>query len=240
MIQSKWAFGAVLVSSGLVAATVASGQTRSRVYGDQMTKQSQTLYFQGDVQATTYESEAAGSKDSNETTSLTVGAWTGEGRILGFEMKSTDADTKFNLNGSSVRTSFKDVRMMTRLGWIQPSIGATLSEIDVKSSEANTVGVYSTGLNAGVKVAVPVTLELVTYAEAAISHPTKTYDKLDQGTKLGDRSDADIGASYDLTETAVDLLVGYRVRNFKIDTDSASFNESTSGAYAGLRLGLYF
>lgn len=240
MKHFNFVLAAMLAPTSLLITSVALGQTRSRVYGDQMTKQSQTFYLQGDVQATTYNSEAAGSKDSNETTSLTVGAWTGEGRILGFEMESTDADIKFNLNGNSVRTSFKDVRMMTRLGWIQPSIGATLTEIDVRTPDVQTVGVYSTGLNAGLKVAVPITLELVVHAEAAVSHPTKTYDKLDQGTKLGNRTDADIGASYDLTERFVDLLVGYKIRKYKIDTDTSSFDESTSGAYAGLRLGLYF
>lgn len=240
MIQFNWVSGSVLIFGMITLSSSAAAQTRSRVYGDQMTKQSQTFYIQGEIQAMTYDSEAAGSKDSNETNTVTVGAWTGEGRILGFELESTDADTKFSLNGNSVRSSFKDVRMKTRLGWIQPSIGASLTEIDVKTPDLRTVGIYSTGLNAGLMLAVPVTLELVVHAEVAMSRPMRTYDKLDQDTKLGDRSDADIGASYDLTETALDLLVGYRVRRYKMDTDAVTYNENMSGAYAGLRLGFYF
>jgi hypothetical protein len=236
----KIVLGTVATTAIWMLATTASAQTRSRVYGDQLTKQSQTFYLQGDVQATTYESEAAGSKETNETSSLKVGAWTGEGRIVGIEMASSDAVTKFSLNSNTINTSFKDVRLMTRLGWIHPSVGASLTELDVKTPDAQMVGIYATGVNAGLKIAIPVTLEMVVHAEGSIAHPTKTFDKLNQGTKLGDRTEADIGASYDLTETALDLLVGYKVRSFRIETDSRNFQENSSGAYAGLRIGLYF
>lgn len=231
---------ALLVSSAFGLGTAANAQTRSRVYGDQLTKQAQTFYIQGDVQATTYESEAAGSKEANETTTLTMGAWTGEGRVVGIEMVSSDAETSFSLNSNKVRTSFRDIKLKTRLGWLIPHIGASLTELDIKTPETNEVGVYATGVNAGLKVSVPITLEMVVSGEGSISRPTKTYDKLDQGDSLGDRTEFDLGASYDLTETAVDLLVGYKVRSLKIKSAEQDYNEATSGAYAGLRLGIYF
>jgi hypothetical protein len=230
----------VVSSAAFGLATGANAQTRSRVYGDQLTKQAQTFYFQGDVQATTYESDAAGSKEANEATTLTMGAWTGEGRVVGIEMVSSEANTNFSLNSNKVRTAFRDIKLKTRLGWLIPHIGASLTELDIKSPEANEVGVYSTGVNAGLRVSVPITLEMVVSGEASVSRPTKTVDKLNQGDSLGDRTDFDLGASYDLTETAVDLLVGYRVRNLKVKSSEQDYNEATSGAYAGLRLGIYF
>jgi hypothetical protein len=63
---------------------------------------------------------------------------------------------------------------------------------------------------------------------------------LAQGDSLGDRTEFDLGASYDLTQTAVDLLVGYKVRSLKINSTEQEYIEATSGAYAGLRLGIYF
>lgn len=232
---------ALVVSSAVIGlAAGANAQTRSRVYGDQLTKQSQTFYIQGDVQATTYESDAAGSKEANETSTLTVGAWTGEGRVVGVEMISSEAETKFSLNSNTVRTSFRDIKLKTRLGWLIPSVGASLTELDIKTPETSEVGVYATGVNAGLKISVPITLEMVVSAEGSVSRPTKTYDKLGQGDSLGDRADFDLGASYDLTETAVDLLVGYKVRSLKIKSSEQDFTEATSGAYAGIRLGVYF
>jgi len=230
----------VVVLGFLGLPATADAQTRSRVYGDQLTKQSQTLYIQGDVQATTYDSEAAGSKESNETTTIAVGAWTGEGRTVGIEMLSTDAETNFSLNSSKVSTSFRDIKLRTRLGWFIPSIGASLTELDIKTPDANEVGVYATGVNAGLKVAVPITLEMVVHGEGSISHPTKSFDKLSQGDSLGGRTDFDLGASYDLSATAVDLLVGYKIRSLTIKSADQDYNESTAGAYAGLRLGIYF
>ncbi len=241
MVNASCLYRAVLYSASFVVlASTSNAQTRSRVYGDQLTKQSQTFYIQGDVQATTYESDAAGSKEANETTTLTVGAWTGEGRVVGVEMVSTEAETNFSLNSNTVRSSFRDIKLKTRLGWFIPSVGASLTELDIKTPEANEVGVYATGINAGLKVSVPITLEMVVHGEGTISRPTKTYDKLAQGDSLGDRTEFDLGASYDLTETAVDLLVGYKVRSLKINSTAQEYNEATSGAYAGLRLGLYF
>ena len=230
----------VVSSAAFGLATGANAQTRSRVYGDQLTKQAQTFYIQGDVQATTYESDAAGSKEANETTTLTMGAWTGEGRVVGIEMASSEAETNFSLNSNKVRTSFRDIKLKTRLGWLIPHIGASLTELDIKTPEATEIGVYATGINAGLKVSVPITLEMVVSGEGSISHPTKTYDKLNQGDSLGNRTEFDIGASYDLTETAVDLLVGYKVRSLKIKSAEQDYTEATSGAYAGLRLGIYF
>ncbi len=241
MVKASCLYKAALFSVSIVVlASASNAQTRSRVYGDQLTKQSQTFYIQGDVQATTYESDAAGSKEANETTTLTVGAWTGEGRVVGVEMVSSEAETNFSLNSNTVRTSFRDIKLKTRLGWLIPSVGASLTELDIKTPEASEVGVYATGINAGLKVSVPITLEMVVHGEGTISRPTKTYDKLAQGDSLGDRTEFDLGASYDLTETAVDLLVGYRVRSLKINSTEQDYNEATSGAYAGLRLGLYF
>jgi hypothetical protein len=241
VVKASCLYKAALFSVSIVVlASASNAQTRSRVYGDQLTKQSQTFYIQGDVQATTYESDAAGSKEANETTTLTVGAWTGEGRVVGVEMVSSEAETNFSLNSNTVRTSFRDIKLKTRLGWLIPSVGASLTELDIKTPEASEVGVYATGINAGLKVSVPITLEMVVHGEGTISRPTKTYDKLAQGDSLGDRTEFDLGASYDLTETAVDLLVGYRVRSLKINSTEQDYNEATSGAYAGLRLGLYF
>jgi len=240
-IASNLSKSALVVSLAVIGmASVAQAQTRSRVYGDQLTKQSQTLYIQGDVQATTYQSDAAGSKEANETTTLVVGAWTGEGRVVGIEMMSSDTETNFSLNSNTVRASFRDIKLKTRLGWFIPSVGASLTELDIKTPETSEIGVYATGVNAGLKVAVPVTLEMVVHGEGSISHPTKSYDKLAHGDSLGDRTDFDLGMSYDLTATAVDLLVGYKVRNLKIKSTDQEFNEATSGAYAGLRFGIYF
>ena len=166
-----WSLSSMVFRSGN-----ADAQTRSRVYGDQLTKQSQTLYIEGDVQATTYESEEASSKETNENSFLKVGVWTGEERSVGFEMASNEVKTKFGLNGNTVNSAFRDIRLSTRLGWLLPSVGASLTEVDVSTPETEKIGIFATGIYAGLRIAVPITLEMVVHGEGMVSSPTKSYD----------------------------------------------------------------
>ena len=69
---------------------------------------------------------------------------------------------------------------------------------------------------------------------------TKVYDKLGNDTKLGQRIDANVDAVFDVTDRLVDFLVGYKVREYDIETAGKQYKEKAQGVYAGLRLGLYF
>jgi hypothetical protein len=218
----------------------ASAQTRSQVYGNALTQQAQTVYARADVGMTTFESDAAGSKETQTSNAYTVGGWAGESRVVGVSFSSSDNTVPFSLNNSSLHAGFRDVRMVARFGWIMPSVGVSLNEVDVKRDGVETVGVYGTGLNAGLAVAVPLHARLVVQAEGFTSQNTKLYDKLNNGTKLGDRNEADAHLSFDVTERFIDLLVGYKLRQYEIQTSTENLTESSQGAYAGLRLGLYF
>ena len=81
---------------------------------------------------------------------------------------------------------------------------------------------------------------IVVSADVMTVQTSESFDKLDQGTELGDRNEANIGASVDLTERMIDLLVGYRVREYELKSGEETSKEKSQGAYAGLRLGLYF
>jgi hypothetical protein len=224
----------------LLAAGTGYAQTRSQVYGDQLTQQAQTVYLRADAGMSTYESQAAGSKETRPSSVVTMGGWAGEARSVGASVTASDAAVPFSLNDSKMRTSFRDIRLMARMGWIIPSIGASLSEIDVDKGGEHTLGLYGTGVNAGLAIAVPVARFMVVQADGMVVQSNKIYDKLGQNTKLGQRVDGDISMSYDLTERMLDLLVGYRIRQYAIDTGEVTYKEKSQGAYAGLRLGFYF
>jgi hypothetical protein len=69
---------------------------------------------------------------------------------------------------------------------------------------------------------------------------TKSLDKLKGDAKLGARTEGDVSAAVDVTNRAIDLLVGYKVRRYSLEDARGEFSEESQGAYAGLRLGLYF
>jgi hypothetical protein len=57
---------------------------------------------------------------------------------------------------------------------------------------------------------------------------------------MGDRQEADVHIAFDITDRLIDLIVGYRMRAFEIETPTEVFKEKAQGIYAGLRLGIYF
>lgn len=223
-----------------VALSVADAQTRSQVYGRPLEQQAQTVYARADLGMTTYESQAAGSKETATTASYHVGGWAGESRQVGVDVSSTEANVPFALNGADSHLGFRDVRLMARFGWVIPSVGASLTEMDVKENGVKQTGVLASGPNVGLAVSVPMTHAIVVTADAMVAPVSKSLDKLKGDAKLGARSEADINAAVDVTDRAVDFLVGYRIRRYTLEDQRGSFDEESQGAYAGLRLGLYF
>lgn len=215
-------------------------QTRSQVYGDSLTKQAQTFYVRAGTGMTTFDSEAAGSKETRSTSDYEVGGWLGETRIAGIKVQSREDKVPFELNASKLRNNFTDVRMMARLWWFIPSFGVSLSEIDVSQDGVQTVGLFGTGVNAGLGFNVTLYPGIVLSGDYLRVISNKVYDKLSQSSSLGERTEMDGHIAFDLTEKIVDLIVGYRVRSFEIETVDRTYKEQAQGAYAGIRLGLYF
>lgn len=228
----------------MTAAAIAGpalAQTRSQVWGGPLTQQAQTVYVTAESGPTTYESDAAGSKETQMSNTFTAGAWAGESRIVGAAIRSSEAEVPFELNDATMKTSFRDVRIMARLGWFIPFATVSLSEVDVTQGDTETVSVYGTGTGAGLAVGVPLHEKLVFQVEGSATQSNQVYDKLGQDTKLGRRDEGDAHLSFDLTDRMVDLLVGYRVRSYEIEAaEEQVLEEKSQGAYAGLRLGLYF
>lgn len=102
------------------------------------------------------------------------------------------------------------------------------------------VGLFATGVNAGLGLIMNLHKGLVFQADLMRVTSLRTFDKLDKGSELGDREDADAHFAFDLTERIVDFVVGYRMRQYSVIVDEEEFQESSQGAYVGLRLGYYF
>jgi hypothetical protein len=230
----------ILCLTKLLLANEASAQTRSQVYGDSLTKQAQTLYLRADSGMTTFDSEAAGSKDTRSTQDFEVGGWLGEARIAGIKVQSREDKVPFELNQSKLNNSFTDVRLLARLWWFIPSIGMSLSEVNVSRADTQTVGLFGTGISAGLGANVTLYPGILLAGDYLTVRSNNVYDKLTQTSKLGHREEIDGHIAFDLTERIVDLIVGYRMRKFEIETTDETYKELAQGAYAGIRLGVYF
>jgi hypothetical protein len=215
-------------------------QTLSQVYGDSLTKQAQTIYVKGTAGMTTFDSEAAGSKETRTTSETEFGGWMGEKRIMGLKVGHSYHDVPFELNKAHSRSAMTDVRLLARIWFLQPSLGISLTEWDVSNASEPVLGIFATGINAGLGLIVNLHQGLVFNADLMRVQSLRTYDKLEQNSSLGNREDADAHFAFDLTERIVDFVVGYRLRRYSVTLEDATFKETSQGAYVGLRLGYYF
>lgn len=219
-------------------------QTLSQVYGDSLTRQAQTLYITGTAGLIAFDSEAAGSKETRTTTDFELGGWMGEDRIVALRIQHSSNHVSFELNKAKLREALTDVRLQGRIWFLQPSLGISLSELDVSNEVEPVVGLFANGINAGLGLIINMYTGLVFSADALGVKSTRTFDKLGKGTELGDRQDLDTHFAFDLTDNVVDFLVGYKARRYtlKVDVEESreTFKETSQGAYVGIRLGIYF
>lgn len=218
----------------------AHAQTRSQITGDSGAKQAHTLFVRGEFGSTSFDSQAAASKETASSHSFELGGWFGESRIVGLGVRNQVDVVPFSLNNSESKANFTDVRLKARLWGLIPSVGVSLSEIDVTRDDVKTIGLFGTGMNAGLGGTLMLYPGIVLNGDYMVVKSTHIFDKLAQDTKLGDRSEVDGYISFDISDRLLDLLVGYRLRQHELITSDATFAEKSQGIYAGVRLGAYF
>lgn len=216
-------------------------QTTSQVYGDTLTKQTQTFFMAGEAEWTTYQSELAEGHSSGQTAGFKIGGYTGESRVLGISLESVQQNAQFEYTQKSVHNQWNDLRFRARLGYFYPSIGVSLSELKLNSADQTTTHLYAQGYNGGLGARWPLSDTIVCELDHKSVFPFKTVDYLHQNGKILERHEANLNASIDVTKNLIDFLIGYRLRQFKFRSDeNIESKEIQSAPFAGLRLGAYF
>lgn len=224
--------------------------------GSPMLRQVMTSYMQYDISSSTYESDAAASKDTAESSTFTFGTHAGFERLVGIQLRSNRSDVKFALNGSKMVSHWRDLALGYRLGWFEPALYAGLSEIQIERANAEYVDIYRASLGAGLSFSVPLWEKLLVYSDVRFFEKPElprfaaielnSQDAVPEGTPrklvatLGSRSEADIGASVDIVREYIDFVVGYRVKSYTLVIEEEEQSEYQAGLYAGFKLGAYF
>lgn len=224
----------------LLIATNSLAQTRSQVYGSDLDKQTMTFSFQGDFGLTTFESQAAESKETAETATATLSAYAGEARKFAISLRSSQNNVNFALNQNGLNSSWFDVFLKWRLWLFTPSITAGLTQLKIIKDQATYADFYAQSLGAGLDFSVPLFNRAVATASYFGFYSPDALDRGAKDIKMENRNEVDLNASIDITERTIDLILGYRTRSYKLTIDDKTFEENNQGAYAGLRVGLYF
>jgi len=249
-------FYSVVGVAGTLMSAEALSVTLSQVYGSNLTKQTQTLSVSAEAGWTTYSSEAAGSNATGPSMTYSIAGYAGESRVLGIEFTSTNVEMPFELNKSRVTTRQQDLKMVARWQWFYPHIVVSQSDNrvsldEVSSSEADGIRLkqrseetvcdyFGNSIGGGLGVYAPITDSIVVHADASVMRGTSASDRNGKKVEEGMRQDVEIGTNVDLTDNMLDLVMGYKLRNFEVEVEGESFKESQSTPYAGLQLGVYF
>src|SRR5690606_34338643 len=147
---------------------------------------------------------------------------------------STNQDMTFDLNDARIKNQWTDLRVQARLWFLYPSVGASLAEMTVSSADQTTVAeLYGTGINYGLGAKVPLTHNMVIEADAKVARITANNDKGENNAELGERREARVQASFDVFKNYVDLLVGYKARQFSVEVAEQEYKEMQSAPFAG-------
>ena len=128
--------------------------------------------------------------------------------------------------------------MKARMGWFYPIIAASLNELNISNANTTLVDVYSASLGLGMEVKVPLWNKVVAAVKGVGYSPTQGSTR-EQG-KMGRRTDFEATASVDVTSHILDLLIGYRHRQYTLEIGDEENEETQQGAFVGMRLGFYF
>lgn len=230
-----------LLLAAMILSQQGLAQTLSQVYGSELDRQTMTASLQGDVGMMAVESDTAGSKESAQMQTVTAGIFAGEGRKLGLTFRSSENRIPFALNRATMTTNWRDIKLQGRLGSFYPNVAASVSEIAVDQNEAEFVDIYGTSIGAGFGVFVPLWGRAVAFFDGTNYITPNATDRQGHDVEVGPRLEADAGASIDITERMLDLMMGYRYRSFSLKVDDGETNrEVQQGAYIGVRTGVYF
>jgi hypothetical protein len=230
-----------LIISCLVMLPAASwGQTRSQHYGNTLTRQTQTAFMTMDYGLLTYESKAVASNATAPVTRFRVGGYAGENRVLGVFLDTEQARTSFNLNKSSIGTRWQDLYMRFRMDFISLDLIGGLANIDIKREEGAAANIYGYGIGGGAAIDLPLNRSIVVHLHGKSVLTSEAHEESGRQVALGRRDHAEANVAFDIDERFLDVLFGYRYRQYNIKIDETQTKEVQSAPYAGMRLGIYF
>lgn len=229
-----------MVSTWTSTTSFAANPPASSIYGGTIQRQTMTFAVRGDAEMRTFSSQAADSKESQAASTVSMSMWTGEGRNLGVTASSTDTTVPFSLNKSETRHSFKEVRLQGRFGPLFVSGIGSLTQVAVSRAEGKYFDVSGTGVGAGVGFAAPIHSNIVAYGDGSLIQTASAFDRNGHKASIGNRTEGELGAVIDVTARILDVVVGYKTRSFSVQIDDENFNETSQGAFAGVRVGAYF
>lgn len=200
-----------------------------------------TAFIKAGGGLSTYKSKMVDSNDTSTLIEYSIGAYAGLERDFGMIIRKDQATTPFSLNDSSILTTWQDYILKYRYGPVY--LGAVLgsAEIDAnKEGDAEYLKARGSGYGLNLGFMIPVgKYSMFNIDVLAVSNST-AVDLNKKEVGIGQRLDYDINASFDLTKSMLDFVVGYKYRTYSLTVEGEGFAELFTTTYIAFVTNFYF
>lgn len=199
-----------------------------------------TLFVHASYGFSTYKSKSVESNDTGATTLIDAGAHIGENKKMFINLIQESATHAFELNSSSITTSWQDVMIGYRLGWVQFGVIVSSGSILVDNQGTETSQMTASGYGAGLNLLIPIGNSSVFYTKVSSVSASEVQDAVAEASSLGSRMDIDIGSKTNIARSAFELIYGYRMKTYTLTIDGTTGAESHTNTYIGMGFGIDF
>ena len=189
----------------------------------------------------TYKSKMVDNNDTSTLIEYSIGAYAGTERDFGMILRRDQSTTPFSLNSSSIAASWQDYIMRYRYGPVYLGVVLGSAEIDAnKEGDAEFLKARGTGYGGNFGFMIPVGKYSMFNLDVLAVSDSTAVDLNKKSISIGQRMDYDMNASFDLTKSLFDFIVGYKYRTYSLSVDGTSYAELFTTTYIGFVTSFYF
>ncbi len=219
----------------------------SHGYSSEKDLRSPTLFLDLGGGFATYKSKLVKSNDTGVSTGYSLGMNGGDTFDVGASLRSESNTTAFeygeNNTTSSIQTTFQDLILGARYGFVYGGFTISQTQMKVKRYGVNYLDILGSGYGANVGMDFligrygKIFLDTVFVATGQVKESVQ-----DPSIKsaVGPRTDIYFGGMIPLTKSLLNMTFGYKMRTYSISVGGTSYAESQSVTWIGLSLNGYF
>lgn len=208
--------------------------------GELLQSHIQTLKFNMDYGFSTSKSKAVESNDTGSTLRYGLDINAGQDLALGVTLLTETASYNYELNNSSMATSFQDLIFSYTLYWLKFGLVFSNATLLAKKENVELSELSGSGYGALMNFYWPLNKKSLLYLNTLFTSTSKAEDKVAEKASIAARMNIDFGASIDLSREVWKLNFGYRQHSFGLALDGENYDELSTSTYLGIAAGITF
>ncbi len=201
--------------------------------------------FQVDYGMSTYKSKLVASSNTSSSNGYSLGLWGGDNKNINMTFAVDSNKTSFEYakvtTKSSISLGLQDVFFRYRLGPMYLGMVFSQSNFEAVKEDVDYLNGISlgSGFNLGFKVEIRRGNTLYLDFTNVSSSETKETKQTTSTATMGPRTELNIGGKIKLSRSLIDLIIGYKSRNYSITVGDTTYEESLTSTVLGLGFNIF-